>query len=106
MCFSKKNNFRFNSISRFGLAIAAFHHFYVIFVKNDFLFMVAGMLFVQKVAFQVVIFNFHVFAMYGRSVGARVNFHFNIEEIQQWKVCLVYSADVSFQCYRNFVIAS
>ena len=106
MCLSKKNNFRFNSISRFRLAVAASYHFYVIFVKNDFLFMVAGMLFVQKVAFQVVIFNFHVFAMYGRSVGARVNFHFNIEEIQQWKVCLVYSAYVSFQGYRNFVIAS
>tara|TARA_R100000988_G_scaffold92116_1_gene56048 strand:+ start:289 stop:423 length:135 start_codon:yes stop_codon:yes gene_type:complete len=43
--------------------------------------------------------------MYGRSVGARVNFHFNIEEIQQWKVCLVYSADVSFQSIGGFVIA-
>jgi hypothetical protein len=43
--------------------------------------------------------------MNGRGVGARVNLHFNIEEIQQWKICLVNSADVSFQWFRGFVFA-
>lgn len=43
--------------------------------------------------------------MDGGSVGARVNLHFNIEEIQHWKICLVNSADVSFQWFRGFVFA-
>tara|TARA_R110000851_G_scaffold333233_2_gene511682 strand:+ start:28085 stop:28303 length:219 start_codon:yes stop_codon:yes gene_type:complete len=43
--------------------------------------------------------------MYGRSVGARVNFHFNVIQVELWKICLIYPADVSFQCLRNFVIA-
>jgi len=40
-----------------------------------------------------------------RCVGARVNFHFNIEEIQQWKICFIYSAYVSFQCMGDLFIA-
>src|SRR5690606_2334792 len=43
--------------------------------------------------------------MDGRGIGARVYLHFYVEEVQQRKICFVYSADVSFQWFRDFVIA-
>lgn len=97
MGFSEENNFGLDAIARLCLAVAALDNLYVIFVKDNFLLVVTGMLFIQKSAFQIIVLYLYVLAMDGRGVGARIYFYFNVKQIQQWEICLVYSADVSFQ---------